>query len=109
MRARSHYDFDNCPWCAWMMFPAVLILMGQVLEIDYWRIGQIQISCEFVVKNGSTVLFWHDMCCANQPLKDQFPDLCKMARFKDATMQQVVSWNGDQNHWNIIFLRSPND
>lgn len=32
-----------------------------------------------------------------------------MAPFKDATMQQVVSSNGDQNHWNITFLRSPND
>jgi len=32
-----------------------------------------------------------------------------MVHFKDATVQQVASWNGDQNHWNIIFLRSPND
>jgi len=32
-----------------------------------------------------------------------------MARFKDETVQPVVSWNGDQNHWNIIFSRNPND
>jgi len=32
-----------------------------------------------------------------------------MASFKDATVQQVVSWNGDQNHWNKIFSRCPND
>ena len=42
-------------------------------------------------------------------LKDQFPNLSRMARFKDATVQQAVSWNGDENHWNITFLRSPND
>ena len=24
-------------------------------------------------------------------------------------MQEVVSWNGDQNHWNITFLRSVHD
>jgi len=32
-----------------------------------------------------------------------------MTRFKDAAVQQVGSWNGDQNQWNIIFSRSPND
>ena len=32
-----------------------------------------------------------------------------MARCKDASVQQVVSWNGDQYHWNISFSRSPND
>jgi len=24
-------------------------------------------------------------------------------------LQDVVSWNGDQRHWNIPFARSPND
>jgi len=32
-----------------------------------------------------------------------------MAQLKDATMQEVVSWNGDQDHWNITFLINPND
>jgi len=32
-----------------------------------------------------------------------------MASYGNAAVQQVVSWNGDQNHWNISFLRSPND
>ena len=49
------------------------------------------------------------MWCGDQPLKDQFLDLFRMACLKDATVQQVVSWNSHQNHWNIIFLRSPNE
>ena len=32
-----------------------------------------------------------------------------MARLKEATVHEVVSWNGNQYHWNITFLRSPND
>ena len=32
-----------------------------------------------------------------------------MAQLKDATTQEVVSWNGDQIHWNITFLRSLNE
>ena len=52
--------------------------------------------------------FWHDVWCGERPLKDNFPDLFRMACFRDVTVQQVVPWNGDQNHWNIIFSRSPN-
>ena len=58
--------------------------------------------------NWSRVLFWHDVC-GEQLLEDHFPDLFRMARFKDATLNHVVSWNGDHCHWNIIFSRSPND
>ena len=32
-----------------------------------------------------------------------------MALLKEATVHGVVSWNGDQSHWNIAFSRSPND
>ena len=64
---------------------------------------------QFKVGDGSRVLFWHDVWCGEQPLKDHFPDLFRMARFKDATVNHVVSWNGDQCHWNITFSRSPND
>ena len=53
--------------------------------------------------------FWHDVWCGERPLKDNFPDLFRMACFRDVTVQQVVPWNGDQNHWNIIFSRSPTD
>ena len=62
----------------------------------------------FMIKNGLTVLFWHDSSCGDHPLKFQFPDLFRMAPLKDACAK-VVSYNGDQNHWNITFLRSPND
>ena len=49
------------------------------------------------------------MCGGERPFKDQFPDLFRMACCEDVTVQQVVSWNGYQYHWNIIFSRSPND
>ena len=32
-----------------------------------------------------------------------------MARLKYATVKEVVSWNGDVSHWNLIFVRSLND
>ena len=50
----------------------------------------------FEVNNGSRVLFWYDVWCGDRPYKDQFPDLFRMAHFKDVTVQQLTSWNGDQ-------------
>ena len=52
---------------------------------------------------------WHDVWCGDQPLKIQFPNLLRMALLKDATLHDVVSWNGDQSHWSVTFSRSPND
>jgi len=32
-----------------------------------------------------------------------------MARLKNATVKEVVSWNGDVNHWDLNFVRNLND
>jgi len=61
------------------------------------------------VKNWSAVFFSHDSWCGDQPLKFQFPHLFRIAQLKDATIQAVVTWNGDQNHGNITFFRSLNE
>ena len=42
-------------------------------------------------------------------LKNLFLDLFRMARLKYATVKEVVSWNGDVSHWDLIFVRSLND
>ena len=34
--------------------------------------------------------------CGDSSLNTPFPDLFRMARFKDATVCQMISWNGDQ-------------
>jgi len=45
----------------------------------------------FEMNNGFRVLFSYDVWCGERPFKDQFPDLLRMGRFKDVTVQQVVS------------------
>jgi len=32
-----------------------------------------------------------------------------MASSKEATVQEILSWNGSEHFWNITFTRSPND
>ena len=59
-------------------------------DVDHFRS-----PVHYRVKNGSKVSFWHEVWCGDQPLKFQFPDLFRMARLKEATMHEVVSWNGN--------------
>jgi len=40
----------------------------------------------FQVANSSSVLFWQDVWCEDSSLKSQFPNLFRMARFKEATV-----------------------
>jgi len=61
------------------------------------------------VKSGSKVLFWHDVWCRDQSLKIQFPELFTVTLLKEVMVHDVVSWNGDQSHWNITFFRTPKD
>lgn len=82
--------------------------------MGYWRPIFAGLECfkslvNFEVKNGPRVFLWHDVWCGDQPPKFQFPNPFRMAILKDAPVHDVASWNGDQIHWNMIFLRSPND
>ena len=63
----------------------------------------------FEVKDGSRVLFWHDVWCGDRSLKTQFPNLFRMARHKNAMVHDMIFWNGDVYHWNLTFVRSLND
>ena len=52
----------------------------------------------FQVGNGSRVLFWKDVWYGESALKSQYPNLYRMARFKEATMDQMFSRNGEHIH-----------
>jgi len=89
------YDVDRLGWWSKKsLIPhGVECWKSIISELDHFK-SLVIFECE----NGSRVLFWHDVWCKERPLKDHFPNLFILARFKDAIMQQVVSCNGDQNH-----------
>jgi len=66
-------------------------------------------NVRFEVGNGARVLFWQDKWCGEQPVKFQFPNLFRMASLRVATVQEILSWNGNVHFWDITFTRSPND
>ena len=63
----------------------------------------------FPVGNGSRVLFWQNVWCGDSSLKSQFPNLFRIAHFKEATMDRMFSRNGEHIQWDLSFVRRPND
>ena len=63
----------------------------------------------FKVRNGSRLFSWQDVSCGESSLKAQFPSLFRMTRSMDAMLHGMISWKGNQIHWNLSLLRSPND
>ena len=49
----------------------------------------------FQVANSSSVLFWQDVWCGESALKSQCPNCYRMARLKEATVDQMFSRNGE--------------
>jgi len=58
---------------------------------------------------GIRCFFWHYKWCGEQSLKVHFPNLFKMATLRNATVEEVLSWNVSLGVWHISFTRSPND
>ena len=42
--------------------------------------------------------------CGESALKSQFPNLYRMARFKDGAVDQMFSRNGEHIHWDLYLL-----
>jgi hypothetical protein len=63
----------------------------------------------YKVGDGSHIKFWTDKWCGESPLRLQFPDLYRMARLKNALVQDVLVFNGSNIHWDVRFFREAQD
>ena len=92
---RTKYGVDNSGW--WSKKSSYAHGVGCwksiISDVDHLRS-----LVHYRVKNGLRILFWHDVCCGDQPLKFQLQDLFRMARLKEATVHEVVSWNDNRFH-----------
>jgi len=103
---KAKYEIDNLCW--WTKKSSYSHGVG------FWKsilpgFERFKSLVHFEVKDSSRVLIWHDVWCGDRPLKTQFPNLFRMTHLKNATVHEVVSWNGDICHWNLTFVRSLND
>ena len=82
--------------------------------VGCWKaiLGELELFkslVRFQIGNGSRVLFWKDVWCGESALKSQFPVLYRLARFKEATVDQMLSRSGEHIHWDLSFVRRLND
>jgi hypothetical protein len=58
----------------------------------------------FEVGDGSQISFWHDTWCGDQPLKESYPELYRIARNKEAWVSDNMQILNEAIHWNVHFF-----
>jgi hypothetical protein len=68
-----------------------------------WGFGSIYVWV------GSRISFWKDVWCGECSLKDTFPGLFSIARFREASIADNVERTNGTIQWNIVFTRLIHD
>uniref|UniRef100_A0A2N9GYI8 Reverse transcriptase zinc-binding domain-containing protein n=1 Tax=Fagus sylvatica TaxID=28930 RepID=A0A2N9GYI8_FAGSY len=94
----SKYGSQWGGWCS----HRVHVPYGEGLW-KFIRIGWDSFSrhSAFKVGVGSRVKSWLDTWCGDQPLRDSFPELFRLARVPDASVADHLLILGSSHHWDI--------
>jgi hypothetical protein len=58
---------------------------------------------------GSKIRFWDDVWCGDRAVKEEYPNLFNIARFKEASIADNMERSSDSIQWNIQFTRLIHD
>ena len=57
----------------------------------------------FRVGDGAHIKFWQHQWCGETPLQRRFPELYKLASNREASVKDLVLYDGTNFHWNVSF------
>ena len=58
----------------------------------------------YKVGDGLSIKFWTDRWCGETSLKVRFPDLYRIARHKDASVRDLMSYKSSTLQWDVCFV-----
>jgi hypothetical protein len=64
---------------------------------------------KYDVGEGSKIRFWDDIWCGERALKEEYPRLFSIARFKEASIADNMERFSNSTQWNIQFTRLIHD
>jgi hypothetical protein len=65
--------------------------------------------CKFDIGEGPKIRFWDDGWCGERALKEKYPGLFSIARFKEASIANNMEPSSNSIQWNIQFTRLLHD
>ena len=71
--------------------------------------GSFSSFISYSIGDGARIKFGHDIWCGGQPIKDQFPELYRIARFPEASTVDQHHLSDSIQHWDIEFIRFVQD
>jgi hypothetical protein len=63
----------------------------------------------FKVGNGAFLSFWQDHWCGDTPLMVRFPKLYRLASHPEASVQDLMIFDGTNHHWDVNFIQLVHD
>ncbi|KAJ0842900.1 putative reverse transcriptase zinc-binding domain-containing protein [Helianthus annuus] len=78
------------------------------MEVEFLKYGvNIQEKLKVKVGNGNKTRFWKDVWLEQQPLKDVYPELYRMAKDKDCTIASCLVGFRSNNQWGWEWIKAP--
>jgi hypothetical protein len=103
---KEKYEEQEGGWCSKEISGPYGVGLWKHIRRGWDKFAQYM---RFEVGMGSKIRFWHDTWCGSQPLKQTFPSLFRIARYKEAWVKDNFVWRNGVVEWNVLFVRDIQD
>uniref|UniRef100_A0A2N9EPE9 Reverse transcriptase zinc-binding domain-containing protein n=1 Tax=Fagus sylvatica TaxID=28930 RepID=A0A2N9EPE9_FAGSY len=102
--AASDYFKHGClwgDWCSHNVTGPYGVCFWKAISNGWDRFLQF---VSYKVGDGSSIKFWTDRWCGETSLKVRSPDLYRIARHKDASVRDLMSYKSSTLQWDVCFV-----